>query len=138
MAPTRTIDVAGLVNGLAARAIARESERIDILDADIRERAFFNRLLKAADYQRQREQELNRFAEEEKRRQAEEDRRRAQDAAIRAANQPPRPPAPFIPVPPPVPSPSLAPPQIMPAPAPLVPSPILPRSAPEDPSALRQ
>jgi uncharacterized protein involved in outer membrane biogenesis len=139
MAPFRTIDVASLINGLAARAIARESERINILDADIRERAFFNRRLKAADYQRQREQDLNRFAEEEKRRQAEEDRRRAQDAAIRAANQPPRPlAAPFIPAPPPVPVPSLAPPQIMPAPAPLVPAPISPKFVPEDPSALRQ
>ncbi len=137
MAPARTIDVAGLVNGLAARAIARESERIDILDADIRERAFFNRRLKASDYQRQREQELNRFAEEEKRRQAEEDRRRAQDAAVRAANQPPRPLAPSIAAPPSVPAPSLSPPN-MPAPAPLVPAPILPKFAPEDPSALRQ
>jgi hypothetical protein len=138
MAPTRTIDVAGLINGLAARAIARESERIDILDADIRERAFFNRRLKAADYQRQRELELNRFAEDEKRRQAEEDRRRAQDAAVRAANQAQRPPAPFTSVPPPVASPLPAPSQILPAPAPLVPAPISPRSAPEEPSALRQ
>jgi len=138
LGPTRTIDVAGLINGLAARAIARESERIDILDADIRERAFFNRRLKASDYQHQREQELNRFTDEEKRRQAEEDRRRAQDAAVRAANQPQRLPAPFIPAPAPVPPPSLLPPQILPAPAPLVPSPILPKLAPEDPSALRQ
>jgi hypothetical protein len=112
LAPERTIDVAGLVNGLAARAISRESERIEMLDADIRERAFFNRRLKASDYQRQREQELNRFNEEEKRRQAEEDRRRAQDAATRAAAQPPQPAQP----------------------APSAPRPV----APDDPSALRQ
>jgi hypothetical protein len=140
--PTRSIDAAALINGLAARAIERESERIEMLDADIRERAFFNRRLKADDYQRQREQELNRFAEEERRRRAEEERRRAQEAAAaRAAATPPAaiPAVPFI----------------APAPAPLVPrgpqrqplsvpfgqtAPILPQVLPPatlDPSPLR-
>jgi hypothetical protein len=116
--PTRTIDAAALVNGLAARAIERESERIEMLDADIRERAFFNRRLKADEYQRQRDQELNRFAEDEKRRRAEEEHRRAQEAAAaRAAATPPAP-VPAVPF-------------ITPAPAPLVPPgpqpPILPQ-----------
>ena len=45
-APKRHLDVAALSAGLATQAIARESERIASLEADIRERAFFNRRLK--------------------------------------------------------------------------------------------
>ncbi len=41
--PSRSIDAAQLVNSLSARAIQRESARIEALDADIRERAMFNR-----------------------------------------------------------------------------------------------
>jgi uncharacterized protein involved in outer membrane biogenesis len=85
MAPAREIDAASFVNGLQARAIARDTERIEMLDADIRERAFVNRRLKALDFLRQREGELQRFAEDEKRRKIEEDRRRALEAARAAA-----------------------------------------------------
>jgi hypothetical protein len=45
-APKRHVDVSALSAGLATQAIARESERIAALEADIRERAFFNRRLK--------------------------------------------------------------------------------------------
>ena len=45
-APKRRVDVSGLAAGLATQAIARESDRIAMLEADIRERAFFNRRLK--------------------------------------------------------------------------------------------
>ena len=85
MAPVRDIDASSFVNGLQARAIARDTERIEMLDADIRERAFVNRRLKALEFLRQRDLELQRFAEDEKRRKIEEDRRRALDAARAAA-----------------------------------------------------
>jgi uncharacterized protein involved in outer membrane biogenesis len=85
LAPVREIDAAGFVNGLQARAIARDTERIEMLDADIRERAFVNRRLKALDFMRQREIEVQRFAEDEKRRKIEEDKRRALEAARAAA-----------------------------------------------------
>ena len=44
------IDVSPLSAGLATQAIARESDRIAALDADIRERAFFNRRLKGEQF----------------------------------------------------------------------------------------
>jgi hypothetical protein len=139
-APTRSIDAAALINGLAARAIERESARIEMLDADIRERAFFNRRLKAADYQRQRDQELKRFAEEEKRRRAEEERRRAQEAATRAAATPPT--VPVVPFIAPAPAPLVPPgPDGQPLPVPFGQTPpILPQVLPPaslDPSQLR-
>ena len=44
--PIRSVDAAAFVNGLASRAIARDQERIEIIQQDIRERAFFARRLK--------------------------------------------------------------------------------------------
>ena len=46
-APQRKIDDTAFAAGLAAQALARESDRIATLEADIRERAFFNREKKA-------------------------------------------------------------------------------------------
>ena len=43
----RRIDAAGLVGRLQAAAVARAQERIDVIEQDIRERAYFNRQLKA-------------------------------------------------------------------------------------------
>ncbi|MCW6508511.1 AsmA family protein [Lichenifustis flavocetrariae] len=45
--PTREVDAGAFVNGLAARAIARDQERIQLMQDDLRERAFFARRLKA-------------------------------------------------------------------------------------------
>ena len=45
-APVRDADAAGFVNALQSRAIARDQERIDVMQQDIRERAYFNRRLK--------------------------------------------------------------------------------------------
>eukprot|EP01037_Dinobryon_pediforme_P013398 gene13399-13514_t len=74
--PQRNLDVANLANALAARAIARSQARIEALDADIRERSFFVRRLKAsraADVRQKIEDDLRRKAEEDAaRRQAEE------------------------------------------------------------------
>jgi hypothetical protein len=65
--PVRSIDAAQLVNGLSARAIQRESARIEALDADIRERAMFNRRLRMDEWRRQREAEIRAFMVEQER-----------------------------------------------------------------------
>ncbi len=65
--PARSIDAAQLVNGLSARAIERESARIEALGADIRERAMFNRRLRATEWLRQREAEIRAFVAEQER-----------------------------------------------------------------------
>ena len=56
-APQRDLDATSLVNVIQARAIARDQERIEVMQQDIRERAFFNRRLRAieADQQSTRE-----------------------------------------------------------------------------------
>lgn len=63
----RAIDAGSLVNGLSARAILRESARIEALDADIRERAMFNRRLRADEWRRQREGEIRAWHAEQER-----------------------------------------------------------------------
>ena len=57
-APKRQIDVSTLSAALAAQAIARESDRISTMEADIRERAFFNRRLKGERLMDRRRQEI--------------------------------------------------------------------------------
>ncbi len=54
----RRLDVSALSAGLATQAIARESDRIAALEADIRERAFFNRRLKGERFMDQRAAEI--------------------------------------------------------------------------------
>ena len=71
--PARSLDAAGFINPLAARAIARESARIQSYEFDIHERAVFNQRLFS---ERRREQE--KLQEKLK---AEEDARRAAEAA---------------------------------------------------------
>lgn len=73
-APVRSIESEQLTAALVERAIARESARNAALEADIRERAFFNRRLK---FDRRLEEE--RRAEEE--RVAREERRKAEEEA---------------------------------------------------------
>ena len=63
----RQLDVAGLSAGLATQAIARESERIAALDADIRERAFFNRRLKGERFLDRRAAEMQAWRAEQER-----------------------------------------------------------------------
>jgi hypothetical protein len=65
----RKIDVSLLSAGLATEAIARESERIANFEADVRERAAFNRRLKAEKFMARRAAEIAAFeaAEERKR-----------------------------------------------------------------------
>jgi hypothetical protein len=62
--PARRVDSSTLVAGLAARAAQRENERIQSLEFDIKERAFFNRRLK---WDRARQEERDRAAAEQAR-----------------------------------------------------------------------
>src|SRR5262249_54753977 len=66
-APKRQVDVSSLSAGLAAQAIARETDRIATLEADIRERAFFNRRLKGERFMDRRQQEIEDWRGEQKR-----------------------------------------------------------------------
>ncbi len=66
-APKRRIDVAALAAGLATQAIARESDRIATLEADIRERAFFNRRLKGERFLDRRNAEIEDWRAEQER-----------------------------------------------------------------------
>ena len=84
-APARQIDAAAFAAGLAAQAIARESERIAALEADIRERAFFNRRLKAEQFMRLREAELAAYAADQARIKSERDRKRVEDELLKAS-----------------------------------------------------
>jgi hypothetical protein len=106
-APDREIDASLLVAGLSAQAIARETERIADLDSDIRERAFFNRRLKAGQFMRRRELELETYAIEQARLKSEADRRRVEAETFKADEEkrkavapgPPTAPAPTAPLP---------------------------------------
>ncbi len=72
-APRRSFDVAAFLNAVAARAIARESARLEIYEFDIRERALFNARLQS-DHRREAD-----------RAKAEADAKAASEAARRAA-----------------------------------------------------
>ncbi|HME84688.1 MAG TPA: hypothetical protein VKG91_09100 [Roseiarcus sp.] len=63
----RRLDVSALSAGLATQAIARESERIAALEADIRERAFFNRRLKGERFMDRRAAEIEEWRVEQAR-----------------------------------------------------------------------
>lgn len=58
--PTAGLDVASLANGLTAMALAREMDRLDIFDQDLRERQFFLRRQRASDDERRRLEEARR------------------------------------------------------------------------------
>ena len=66
-APKRKVEVGALSAGLATQAIARESDRIANLEADIRERAFFNRRLKGLEFLDRRQRELEDWLAEQAR-----------------------------------------------------------------------
>lgn len=57
----RQLQVASLVNGFLAMAIQRDLERAEAFEADIRERAFFNRRRKADAFLQRREREIAQF-----------------------------------------------------------------------------
>ncbi len=78
-APRREADVNALSNMVAARALAREIERVEAFEADARERAAHSRRLRAERETRENERKLGEFLKaEEERRLAEE--KRAEEA----------------------------------------------------------
>ena len=79
----RNIDASSLAAGLAAQAIARESDRIAALEADLRERAYFNRRLKAEQFLARREAEIEAFRAEQERLKFEAERKRVEDALLK-------------------------------------------------------
>jgi hypothetical protein len=64
----RKVDAALLAAGLAAEAIARENDRIENFEADVRERAWFNRRRKAEQFMTRREAEIAEYQDEQERR----------------------------------------------------------------------
>jgi len=84
-APSRQVDVSSLSAGLAAQAIARETDRIATMEADIRERAFFNRRLKGERFMDRREQEIEDFEAEQERLKGLVEHLRAEEEAEKAA-----------------------------------------------------
>jgi hypothetical protein len=58
--PSLEVEADELANGLTALAIRRETERIEALEQDQRERGFFNRRLRAAEDERRAEEERRR------------------------------------------------------------------------------
>ncbi|MFM9973824.1 MAG: AsmA family protein [Beijerinckiaceae bacterium] len=87
--PVLKVDAAALANGMSALAIARETERIEALEQDQRERAAFNRRLQASrEEQRRLEEDRRRLeavqrANEERRRQERLQQELAKQEAIR-------------------------------------------------------
>jgi len=86
-APRRETDVGALSNVVAARALAREIERVEAFEADQRERAMHIRRLRAERELRENERKLAEFLKaEEERRIAEEKRaeeaRKAEEARL--------------------------------------------------------
>jgi DNA polymerase III gamma/tau subunit len=84
-APKRQLDVSSLSAGLAAQAIARETDRIAALEADIRERAYFNRRLKGERFMDRRQQEIEDWQNEQTRLKGLSEHLRVQEEADKAA-----------------------------------------------------
>jgi AsmA family/AsmA-like C-terminal region len=84
-APKRQIDISALTAALAAQAVARESDRISTLEADIRERAFFNRRLKGERLMDRRQHEIQDWQTEQSRLKGQADRLRSLEEAEKAA-----------------------------------------------------
>ena len=86
-APQRDLDAGLFINALAARAIARESARIEALEADLRERALFARRKRGMDFLHQREREVAAFLADQARLDRERQEREAQEQAKREREQ---------------------------------------------------
>ncbi len=84
-APKRQIDISTLSAALAAQAIARETDRISTMEADIRERAFFNRRLKGERLMDRRQQEIQDWEVEQARLKGQAERVRSLEEAEKAA-----------------------------------------------------
>ncbi len=78
--PTRDIEAGSFVAALTARAVAREQARIEAFEADVRERAYFNRVLKGFAFMRQRDREIAAWEADQARQAADAERRRQLEA----------------------------------------------------------
>ncbi len=87
LAPKRSLNIAGLLNSLGARAIEREAARIEMLDFDARERAAFNRQNRMREFLQQREMEIAAYHAEQARKVAEEKRRAEEEARRKALEE---------------------------------------------------
>ena len=85
-APKRQIDISTLSAALAAQAIARETDRISTMEADIRERAFFNRRLKGERLMDRRQQEIQDWEVEQARLKGQAEHLRSLEEAEKAAD----------------------------------------------------
>jgi hypothetical protein len=90
--PVRDIEAGSFISALTARAVAREAARVEALEADIRERAFFMRRQKGLEFMHRREAEIAaykaeqaRLAAEQARQEAERARQAAEDEKRKAA-----------------------------------------------------
>jgi hypothetical protein len=81
----RSVDAGPLLNAISTRAIAREAARVEALEADIRERAYFNRRAKAFEFIRRRDREVAIWLDEQRRAEAEDARRKAEEDKQRDA-----------------------------------------------------
>jgi len=126
-APRRTLDTTVLSNGLAAIAIARDLDRIQLIEQDARERAFFLRRQRASDDEKRRIEEEKRKAEEAVRAAAE-----AAREAQRAASRPLPPEPDAVPLPPVTPVPVAPAPRVVPLSPPLSLTPPAPLAPPLD------
>ena len=86
-APQRDLDAGLFINALAARAIARESARIEALEADQRERALFARRKRGFDFLHQRQREVAAFLAEQAKLDGERQERESQEQARREREQ---------------------------------------------------
>ena len=76
----RRVEATLFAAGLAAEAVARESERIAGLEADMRERAAFNRRYKADRFLTRRQAEIDAFLEDQEKRRLADEYRTAYEA----------------------------------------------------------
>ena len=86
-APQREAEAGRFINDIADREIARDTAKIAALEADIRERAMFNRRARALKQMRQNEIDLANFLAAEAKRVAEEQKRLAEEEAKRLADE---------------------------------------------------
>lgn len=84
-APRRETDVGALSNVVAARALAKEIERVEAFEADQRERAFFVRRLRAEREMRENERKLGEFLKVQEEKRLEEERKAEEARRVEAA-----------------------------------------------------
>jgi hypothetical protein len=85
---SRDLDAGSFINLVTARALVREAARIEALDADLRERAFFARRQRGLEFLHRRQAEVEAFRAE-RARLAEEERLKAQAERIERARRQP-------------------------------------------------